>query len=504
VVLLTFWKKAPYMARAWAFVGLLFLIGATDFFDEGLNGSSQALLISSVFAASLLLKRRGSTLIIVLTILTMVIFAWAYSSGLLVDPNDTRSASITEWIPGILVVLLVSAFIITSLNYLIPQLVSALHRSRALTVELESSKITLEEQIRERTASLENRSNLLEATAQITREISSIQDIDRQLETAPQLIAEYLNSYHNSIFLLDESRSFAVLRASNSEIGKHLIREGYRHRVGDNSIIGQASSKAGFYLIADTVAETPIRYDNSDFLETRSEVALPLRAEGDTIGVLNIHSLHPNAFSQEDAIVLQLLADQISLALRNSILYQESQESLTSIQRAYAQTSSEAWQEYLQTVKVLSERYDPQNVFVSEDRTKKTSQQALQKKEISLGGETDPGLLSIPLEERGQIIGVINAYKEPESGKWSQDEIELMKSLSDQLEVALESAQLYSATQRRAEQEQLIGEVTARMRETLDIETVLKTATRELRKSLDLAEVEIQLATDPEDAEQKI
>jgi GAF domain-containing protein len=65
--------------------------------------------------------------------------------------------------------------------------------------------------------------------------------------------------------------------------------------------------------------------------------------------------------------------------------------------------------------------------------------------------------------------------------------------LTEQLGVALDSARLYQDTQRRAVQERLVGEVTARMRETLDMETVLKTAAQEIGQKLGLHDIAIQL-----------
>jgi len=76
---------------------------------------------------------------------------------------------------------------------------------------------------------------------------------------------------------------------------------------------------------------------------------------------------------------------------------------------------------------------------------------------------------------------------------WSNDEIAVMENLSNQLSVALESARLYQDTQLRAAREQLTGEVTSRIRETLDIETILQTASDEIRKALNLPEVVIRL-----------
>jgi GAF domain-containing protein len=55
---------------------------------------------------------------------------------------------------------------------------------------------------------------------------------------------------------------------------------------------------------------------------------------------------------------------------------------------------------------------------------------------------------------------------------------------------------LYQETQRQARQEQILGEVTTRIRETLNIDTVLQTAVVEMQRRLNLAQVEIRIGTD--------
>jgi len=87
---------------------------------------------------------------------------------------------------------------------------------------------------------------------------------------------------------------------------------------------------------------------------------------------------------------------------------------------------------------------------------------------------------------------VLDTYR-PE-GAWSTQEVALMEAIADQLGTALEGARLYYDTQRRAAQERMVGEVTARMRETLDVEAVVKTAADEIYKALELEQVVIRLA----------
>ena len=104
----------------------------------------------------------------------------------------------------------------------------------------------------------------------------------------------------------------------------------------------------------------------------------------------------------------------------------------------------------------------------------------------------DQGAVALPIKVRDQVIGVIDARK-PERGDWTKEQIALLETLTEQLGVALESARLYQDTRRRAAQERLIGEVTARMRESLDIDQVLQTAAHQVGQALGAHEVNIRL-----------
>ena len=69
----------------------------------------------------------------------------------------------------------------------------------------------------------------------------------------------------------------------------------------------------------------------------------------------------------------------------------------------------------------------------------------------------------------------------------------MLTTIVEQLGVALDSSRLYAETQHRAEQERLVGEITSRMRETLDVEAVLQTAAEEIYQTLNLENLVIQL-----------
>jgi GAF domain-containing protein len=109
------------------------------------------------------------------------------------------------------------------------------------------------------------------------------------------------------------------------------------------------------------------------------------------------------------------------------------------------------------------------------------------------------GVVALPLRIREQEIGRMQVRKPVEAGPWTESEIEILNTLLEQLGVALEGARLFQETQRRAERERMIGAVTAQIRETLDVETVLRTAAQEIYEALGLQAVMIRLE-DPDQA----
>jgi GAF domain-containing protein len=105
------------------------------------------------------------------------------------------------------------------------------------------------------------------------------------------------------------------------------------------------------------------------------------------------------------------------------------------------------------------------------------------------------GLANIPLQVADRVVGFVIVQRAT-PGPFSGMAVRLYETLANQAAVALERAQLLEEAQRRAERERFIGEIAARMRETLDIDTVLNTTANEIYEALGLKRVVIRLATD--------
>jgi GAF domain-containing protein/HAMP domain-containing protein len=92
--------------------------------------------------------------------------------------------------------------------------------------------------------------------------------------------------------------------------------------------------------------------------------------------------------------------------------------------------------------------------------------------------------LAVPFRIRGREAGLFSLKKQEAAGNWSEEEIRLVEALVDQLGMALESARLYEDSQRRAERERMISEVTNRLRASTNLDTVMQVAIQELAEAL--------------------
>ncbi len=105
----------------------------------------------------------------------------------------------------------------------------------------------------------------------------------------------------------------------------------------------------------------------------------------------------------------------------------------------------------------------------------------------------------VPLVINRQVVGAIGG-QHPDGRPWTAEELSLIENVTGQLAQTIESLRLFDDVQRRAAREQILAQVTARMRESLDMETVLRTAVAEMRQALELEGVVVQLARPAETA----
>jgi GAF domain-containing protein len=319
-----------------------------------------------------------------------------------------------------------------------------------------------------------------------------LQSLDELLPATTELISDRFGYYHTGIFLLDENREFAVLRASNSEGGKRMLARQHKLKLDTNSIVGYAVIH-GEPRIALDVGTDAVYFNNPDLPDTRSEIALPLRVGGRVIGALDVQSTIPNAFATEDIATLATLADQVAIAIENSRLFGEAREALKESEETLARYVKQQWQAFSSKSESTGYRYDGKQTIPLEKKNDASVARPLpQTGSLALARES--GKLSVPIRFRGQVIGVLDVNSKNKTRTWTQDDLTLIEAAVERAALALENARLVEDSQRRAARERTIGEISTKIGAVSNMEAIMQVAVEELGRRIGgAAEVTVEL-----------
>ena len=377
---------------------------------------------------------------------------------------------------------------------------------RVSNQKLQELNQNLENHVASRTAELEfanqrneKRARQFETIAQVARATASNQDLETLLPSLVTVISRQFGFYHAGIFLLDENREFAELRAANSEGGQHMLARGHKLGVGQSGIVGLVSA-TGKPRIARDVGDDAAFFDNPDLPDTRSEMALPLRVAGEIIGVLDVQSTTPNAFQEEDLEVLSTLADQVAIAIQNASSYERTQQLLTEAQRRTGSFLGDAWR-VIQAEEQTPIGYrlvDNQLTQLQVPLVSAPIDQAISTREV-VRESGEKATLAIPIRLHDRVIGVMD-IQVPYTHEWETDEVDIAQAVAERLSLAIESSLLLKSTQRRAEIERITADISGRIGSTTQFDSILRTAAEELSRVLGGSDVLVQIQVPEADA----
>lgn len=358
---------------------------------------------------------------------------------------------------------------------------------QAANLELKNLQETLETRITERTADLErtarameHRVNQLQAISEIARSIANTQDLSELLPRIADVISEFFGFYHVGIFLLDEKKEYAELRAASSEGGKRMLARSHRLRVGYQGVVGFAARQGRARIALDT-GEDAVFFDNPDLPTTRSEAALPLMLGDEVIGVLDVQSEIPEAFSDDDIEVFNTLAFQVSIAIQNASLLSRAHTALQEAQRISREQTRASWSNVGEGGQKLGYQFDGKTndpIFQPVD-----TPEVGQALATGTQQQTDR-TLAIPIKLRGETIGVIGVKAKSDRRVWSPGEINIARAAAERAALALENARLVEEAQRRAALERMTTEITGKIGTSVQYRSIMRIAAEELSRAL--------------------
>jgi GAF domain-containing protein len=454
-----------------------------------------------IIIATLLQGKRSLVVTTPLAVAAIALLGLVDILGLSNSPLKSR----TGW-DDILVGMLLLVLSAVILNLLVARLRTALTKAEAneqaqalANRELTELKVSLEQRVQERTTELQQRgielefankqiqrrATQLEALAQVMETITSVRDLQELLPRIASVISEKFGFYHVGVFLLDEAHEYAMLSATNSEGGRRMLERKHRLRVGAEGIVGHVTA-VGEPRVALDVGKDPVFFNNPDLPETHSEMALPLRIEERIVGALDVQSKEAGAFTGDDIQMLSLLANQVSLAIENARLFDETRTALAEAEATSRQFTREAWGRLPTEHNLIGYRYTITGASPLSEPVDLTGFY----KGNSPSKPTETNQILVPIELRGEKIGTL-VVQSPSTESLNSEQLDLIKAVAERVALSAENARLFEETTRRAERERLVSDITSKVRSLNDPQAMIQTAAEELRKALGASRVEV-------------
>jgi sigma-B regulation protein RsbU (phosphoserine phosphatase) len=162
---------------------------------------------------------------------------------------------------------------------------------------------------------------------EISREITSILDLDDLLERIGQLLKRVIDFQMFTILLWND-RTEQFEHRFSSRFGERIKRE-HNVKLGEG-VIGSSAELRQPLLVPD-VRKDP-RYVMAN-AEVRSELAVPLIYKGKIIGVLDLEHTRVNYYNEDHQTTLSTLAAQVAVSIANARLYQRIHEEEQRLER---------------------------------------------------------------------------------------------------------------------------------------------------------------------------
>jgi len=511
LITLTIARGLAPKLRAAGVVVLAYGIGVAVLLMEGSLSAGGLYLLAAPLLASMLIGQRAGAIAAVVSGLIYACFLLADHLGWLHPSIPYRSDVLPSVLSLIGTFFLIGGGIMFMQQAFSRTLTSALHEEEQQRDELVRSQARFMEradELGQANALLQKRALQLQTVAQVSSAATfSVIDSDKLAQQVVDLIQDRFDLYYVGLFLVDDAsvddgEQWARLQAGTGEAGHQMLAMGYKARVDASSTVGWSIVSARPRIAVDAgaihLASTSEHVKAARLLsETRSEMAIPLRSRGRVIGALTLRSTDRAAFSQEDVPILQAMADQIAVAVDNARLFAEAQANLKELEEVQRRYVREQWDRFVSAYEIpVYERTQPGVKPLSERVLSEVEQVMAQRESVvrsDAGNGTEPAAVVVPISLRGEILGALGLQETEGERWWTDDEVALIESVVDQLALAIENARLLEETQRRAAQERVITDITAQVRASTQVDSILRTAIRELGRKLRASDGLIQL-----------
>jgi len=188
---------------------------------------------------------------------------------------------------------------------------------------------TMTDQIQDFIGSLEarvsERTRDLQTVTDVNTQITTILQVDRLLQDVVDLTKERFRLYHAHIYLLDETGKILTLTVGAGHVGRQMVAEVRTIEMTNQQSIVASAARSRRGVIINDVRKSATFLPHPLLPYTAAELAVPLIARGELLGVLDVQSDQAGYFTQDVLVVMEMLAGQVANALSNAALYEQAE-----------------------------------------------------------------------------------------------------------------------------------------------------------------------------------
>ncbi|HZY42981.1 MAG TPA: GAF domain-containing protein, partial [Anaerolineae bacterium] len=208
-------------------------------------------------------------------------------------------------------------------------------------------------------------------------------------------------------------------------------------------------------------------------------IALSLNAGQNPLGILIVGYRQARTFSADYLQTLVTLSNQAAIVIQNQRSLAETQAALKQLDLVNRRLTGEAWQAYTAPLGG-----------------------ALTIRDVAPGaqGESTPAALNAPIVVRGEPIGALKLQDVNPDRTWSASDRTLLEAVANEIAVAIDNARLLEQTERRAQREQLISEISRKMLAASNMQSIIQIAGDELSRALQVSRAAVKIGVEAEEA----
>ena len=322
-----------------------------------------------------------------------------------------------------------------------------------------------------------NLSNMLNLIYDLNKVIGVL-DIDFILGEMVRQLHEQIGAVdYAQIFMIDEDRQKAILRAGTGDLGRRLVVQDYQQDLNAGGLVSNTVVLNQTQLIND-VGKSMEYAGNIRFPNAKSIAVIPAKLRDRVLAVLEIHSFTAGAFTDEDIELFGALASELALvivAVRGDITHQVDARS----QPQYEDLSA-----------IVGSAGTPS----PNQQWSELQQRAIFNRMLAVEEDGETTHFALPILLRNEILGAVEWTVQTD--QYNNQLVQTANELVGRLGLAIDNARLFDRSQRLIARERKVNEISQKIISQSDIHLILQTAVRELGQALGTGDTIIRLNLD--------